>query len=50
MCNVPTQHSIEILDDILKLGTVYIEGLVDACDTIDLDNKVGEGGFEVEEL
>ena len=42
VCNVPTLHSTEILDDIFgrKLGTVYIEGLVDACDTIDLDSKV----------
>ena len=42
VCNIPTLHSTEILDDIFgrKLGTVYIEGLVDACDTTDLDSKV----------
>ena len=41
-CNIPTQFSSDILDDILgkKVGPVYIEGLVDAQDCKDLQEKV----------
>ncbi len=40
--NMPTQLSIEILDDVFgnKVGTVYVEGLVDAEDTDDFDAKI----------
>jgi len=41
-CNIPTQLSTNILDDIFgkKLGSVYIEGLVDAQDSSDFQEKV----------
>ena len=40
-CNIPTQLSCEILDIFgKKVGSVYIEGLVDAQDCIDFDEKV----------
>ena len=39
---IPSQISLEILDDILgkKVGTVFIEGLVDENDTNDFDAKL----------
>ena len=41
-CNIPTQLSTDILDDIFgkKLGSMYIEGLVDAQDSTDFQEKV----------
>ena len=41
-CNIPTQLSTDILDDIFgkKVGSVYIEGLVDAQDSYDFQEKV----------
>ena len=41
-CNIPTQLSTDILDDIFgkKVGSVYIEGLVDAQDSYAFQEKV----------
>ena len=41
-CNIPSQINQDILDDKFgkKAGTVFIEGLVDARDTIDFDAKL----------
>ena len=41
-CCIPTQLSTVILDDIFgkKVGSVHTEGLVDANDAIELDDKV----------
>jgi len=41
-CNVPSQLSTEILDDVFgkKLGTEYVEGLADAEDADDFDAKL----------
>ena len=41
-CNIPTQLSTDILDDIFgkKVGSVYVEGLVDAQDSHDFQAKV----------
>ena len=40
--NIPSENCLEILNDIFgnKVGTTYIEGLVDAVDSNDLDEKV----------
>ena len=41
-CNIPTQISSDILDDIFgkKVGSIHIEGLVDARDCNDFQEKV----------
>ena len=41
-CDIPSQVGAEILDDIFgkRFGSTYIEGLVDASDYIDLQEKV----------
>ena len=41
-CNISSQFTIEILDDVFgnKIGTVYVEGLVDADDVDDFDAKL----------
>ena len=41
-CNIPSQVTIDILNDTFgnKLGSVYVNGLVDADDTEDFDIKV----------
>ena len=41
-CNISSQLAIEILDDVFgkKIGTVYVEGLVDADDVDDFDAKL----------
>ena len=41
-CNIPSQISIDILNDILgnKIGTTYVEGLVDSHNTSDFDTKL----------
>ena len=41
-CNISSHLVIEILDDVFgkKIGTLYIEGLVDADDTDDFDAKL----------
>ena len=40
-CNVPSQFSQEILDDVFgkRLGKEYVEGLTDAEDVDDFDAK-----------
>ena len=41
-CNIPANLSIDILNDVLgnKIGTTYVEGLVDARNINDFDNKL----------
>ena len=41
-CNISTQFATEILDDVFgkKIGTLYVEGLVDADDVDDFDAKM----------
>lgn len=41
-CNISIQFTAEILDDVFgkKVGTLYIEGLVDTDDVDDFDAKL----------
>lgn len=43
-CNIPSQLSIEILDDIFgkTVGTTHVEGLVDTCNVTDFQEKHDE--------
>ena len=41
-CNIPVDLSQKILDDVFgkKLGSVFVEGIVDASDDSDFQNKL----------
>jgi hypothetical protein len=41
-CNIPPNVSTDIVNDVLgaRMGTTYVEGLVDASDSFDFDEKL----------
>ena len=41
-CNIPPQNGDDIIDDMFgkRFGSTYVEGLVDASDSIDFQEKV----------